>query len=615
MESAKNTPKLTAVATTPATAGSNADTSSEFSGQHKHLQPLAPAMQDTPVLDRLLHANMAKLCGISPAAMMSAWFDWMLHLSIAPGKQLELAQSAAEKNLLLFNHLMRKALGSDVPDCCISPQPHDRRFNDAAWKKWPYSLYHQNFLLIEQWWQEAAGSVRGVTRHHADVLQFVARQWLDMAAPVNFALTNPRVIRETREQKGRNLLRGARNLLGDVARGLTNAPPVGAERYKVGESLAVTPGKVVYQNRLIELIQYSPTTEEVYGEPILFVPAWIMKYYILDLSPENSMVKYLVEQGHTVFMISWKNPDSGDRNLGFEDYLKLGVMEALAAVNAIVPKKKVQAVGYCLGGTLLAIAAATMARDNDKRLKSITLFAAQVDFEEAGELLFFIDESQLAFLEDVMWEQGYLDKFQMAGTFQLLRSYDLVWSRLVEPYLLGKRRDISDLMAWNADATRMPFRMHSEYLRTLFLNNDLSEGHYLVDGEPVALTDIRVPIFAVSTQFDHVAPWKSVYKIRFYSDTEVTFLLTSGGHNTGIVNVPGKSKDSYQVSTFKSNDKHIPPEHWCQQAPTHEGSWWPEWSQWLARHSGVKTSPPAMGAPERGYDVLGDAPGQYIFQE
>jgi polyhydroxyalkanoate synthase len=255
-----------------------------------------------------------------------------------------------------------------------------------------------------------------------------------------------------------------------------------------------------------------------------------------------------------------------------------------------------------------------MARDNDQRLKSITLFAAQVDFEEAGELLFFIDESQLAFLEDVMWEQGYLDKFQMAGTFQVLRSADLMFSRVVEPYLLGTRR-LSDLMAWNADATRMPYRMHSEYLRSLFLNNDLSEGHYLVGGQPISLTDIRVPIFAVSTQFDHVAPWKSVYKIRHCTDTDVTFLLTSGGHNTGIVNPPEGAKGSYQVSTFKSSDKQIPPENWCRQTPVVEGSWWPEWSQWLAGHSGVKTAPPAMGAPKKGYSILGDAPGHYVLQQ
>ena len=595
-------------------AGAETPAVTEYSGQHKPVHSVPPSLQDTPVLDRLLHANMVKCCGVSPASLTLAWVDWMLHLSTSPGKQMELAKSAGEKNWRLFRHLLGRMLLRDGPECCVDPHPKDRRFSDDAWKKWPYSFYHQNFLLIEQWWQEATGSVRGVTRHHSEILQFVSRQWLDMVAPVNFPQTNPRVIRQTREQKGANLLRGARNFVGDMWRTMTDAPPAGSEQYKVGESLAVTPGKVVFQNDLIELIQYSPATEEVYAEPVLFVPAWIMKYYILDLSPENSMVKYLVDQGHTVFMISWKNPTANDRNLSFEDYLNMGVMEALDAVNAIVPKQKVQAVGYCLGGTLLTIAAAAMARDSDDRLKSISLFAAQVDFEEAGELLFFIDESQLAFLEDVMWEQGYLDKFQMAGTFQVLRSADLVWSRVVEPYLLGERR-FNDLMAWNADATRMPYRMHAEYLRSLFLNNDLAEGHYLVDGQPIALTDIRVPIFAVSTRFDHVAPWTSVYKICLYSDTDVTFLLTNGGHNTGIVNPPDKSKHSYQVSTFDDDAKYISPENWVQQAAAREGSWWPEWQQWLAGHSGEKTGPPAVGAPRRGYRVLREAPGQYVLQE
>ncbi len=586
-----------------------------FCGQHKHLPVIERATQETPAFDRQLHASMSKIFGLSPAALATAWFDWAAHLAIAPGRQAELAKNAGEKAVLLANYLTHMAAGCKTPACCAHPLPQDRRFNDEGWQNWPYNIYQQAFLLTEQWWQEATGSVRGVTRHHSDVVPFLTRQWIDMFSPLNFPLTNPRVAQAATEKGGMNFIKGAENYLDDLSRLITQAPPAGTEEYKVGGNIAITKGKVVYQNRLIELIQYAPATKEVYAEPVLIVPAWIMKYYILDLSPENSLVKYLVGRGHTVFMISWKNPDAGDRELGFEEYLNLGVMEALKAVTAIVPEQKVHAVGYCLGGTLLSIAASAMARDGDERLKSITLFAAQVDFEEAGELLLFVDESQLAFLEDVMWEQGYLDKKHMAGTFQMLRSHDLVWSRIVEQYMLGNRPSLNDLMAWNADATRMPYRMHSEYLRSLFLNNDLSEGRFTVDGKSISLTDIRVPVFAVSTQRDHVAPWHSVYKIRHFTDTDVTFLLTSGGHNAGIVSEPGHPRRSYQVSTFKHTDKHIAPETWRGKTPSHEGSWWPEWCKWLGDHSKNKEKPPAMGAPNKGYKVLRDAPGEYVMMQ
>jgi len=456
--------------------------------------------------------------------------------------------------------------------------------------------------------------VRGISRHHEAVVSFAARQMLDVFSPSNFLATNPQLLKETAEQGGGNLYRGWLNALEDAERRIAGHGPAGSEAFRPGETLAVTPGRVVYRNDLIELIQYSPTTEAVHPEPLLIVPAWIMKYYILDLSPDNSLVRYLVGQGHTVFVVSWKNPGAEDRDLDMDAYRRLGVMAALDAVNAILPRRKVHAVGYCLGGTLLAIAVAAMAREGDDRLETLTLLAAQADFTEAGELMLFIDEAQLAYLEDVMWSQGYLDTTQMAGAFQLLRSNDLIWSRMVHDYYLGRRANQSDLMAWNADATRMPYRMHAEYLRRLFLNNDLAEGRYAVEGRPVALSDIEVPVFAVGTAKDHVAPWRSVYKIVLLTDTEVTFLLTSGGHNAGIVTPPGHPRRIYQVGRLRDQESYVDPDRWRAAAPVHKGSWWPEWQAWLAAHSGTGVAPPPLGCAAAGYPALEAAPGLYVHQ-
>lgn len=467
-------------------------------------------------------------------------------------------------------------------------------------------------MLNQQWWHNATTDIDGLSTKSENVISFIARQMLDKWAPSNFPLLNPEITRETFSTFGSNLVQGEKNLIDDADRLITGKPAAGIEDFVIGKNLAVTPGKVVYQNHLIELIQYSPTTDKVFAEPILIVPAWIMKYYILDLSVENSLVKYLVDKGHTVFMVSWRNPGSEDRELRLEDYRRMGPMAALDAISSIIPDQKIHATGYCLGGTLLSIAAAAMARDGDDRLASMSTLATQVDFTEAGELTLFIGESEVAFLEDMMNEQGYLDGYQMAGAFQILRSNDLVWSRMVHDYMLGKRRPMNDLMAWNTDLTRMPYRMHSEYLRKLFLNNDLASGRYQVNGRPVVIQDIDTPIFAVSTIKDHVAPWKSVYKINLLADAdEVTFVLTSGGHNAGIVSEPGHPRRKFQVATHSEGETYIDPETWQQETPSQDGSWWPVWEQWLCELSSEKTAPPSMGNEE--YPPLMEAPGTYVL--
>jgi polyhydroxyalkanoate synthase subunit PhaC len=572
---------------------------------------------DGQVFDRSLQAALGRITGgISPAALMLAFFDWYSHLIIHPAKQLELL----DLYLVYVKHLTSQYIGhlsgDPTGEYAIISTPEDKRFIAKSWQQFPYTYFYETLLMIQHWWHVAATNVRGVSCHHEEVVDFTLRQILDMLSPANYPLTNPEVQEAAILQNGENFIKGYENLMDDLRRYILNEPPAGAENFIIGENIAVSRGQVIYRNRLIELIQYSPLTDHVYAEPVLIAPAWIMKYYILDLSPKHSLVHYLVKKGHTVFMISWKNPHKKARNLGMEDYLNLGIMSALDVVATVVPHRKINLVGYCLGGTLAAIATAAMARDNDNRLASMTLLAAQTDFTEPGELGLFIDESQIAFLESLMMEKGYLDTHQMTSAFQLLRSNDLVWSRLVHDYLLGRRKPLTDLMAWNADATRLPYRMHSEYLRHLFLNNALAKGEYVVNNRPIALADISVPIFVVATERDHVSPWQSVFKINLLTPGDVTFALTSGGHNVGIVSLPvKKTKRHYRLSTLKETDRYMDADTWHHHTKTTRGSWWPAWEMWLAHLSGKKVEPPEMGAKKADIIPLEEAPGSYVLQK
>ncbi len=578
-----------------------------------------PADAVAESVDRMTRGALARLtAAVSPVALAQAWVDWGLNLALSPGKQASLAQAAWAQGTAFAAH-SRQVLAGERPAPLIEPQPHDKRFGDPRWRDTPFNLLVEGFLLTEQWWHNATHGVRGVSAHHEAMVSFMARQALDVLAPSNHPATNPVLQEVTRREGGLNLLRGAENLARDLERQVLGQPPLEAEAFRPGREVAATPGEVVYRNRLIELIQYRPAGEQVRPEPVLLVPAWIMKYYILDLSPENSLVRYLLERGYSVFVISWRNPDAEDRDLGMEDYRRLGVMAALDAVEAICgdaagTAPRIHALGYCLGGTLLSIAAAAMARDGDERLASLTLLAAQTDFVEAGELTLFIDKGQVDWLQDLMWSQGFLDTRQMAGAFTMLRSRDLFWSRLLHEYFCGERGRPNDLMAWNADATRMPYRMHSEYLERLFEENRLARGTYEVEGRPVALTDIRVPIFAVATAKDHVAPWRSVYKLRLLTDTELTFLLTSGGHNAGIVTPPGHPRRIYQVGRVRDHERYVDPDRWRLATPVRQGSWWPEYVAWLDERSGAPVAPPPLGRPEAGYAPLEPAPGRYVHQ-
>jgi len=560
---------------------------------------------------RDLRAQLAALTGgMAPDDYLNAWWDWYLNLATHPPRQAQLAHSAYEKLLDRWQFLTRAAAGSPVP-----PGHEKLGFGDAAWNVWPFNVYAHTYANWASWWHQALSPPAVANDPKLARVNFAGRMLLEAASPANFLHTNPELLKHTVAESGHNLIRGLKNWLEDAQRAVAGggrAP--GTEHFQVGRDVAITPGKVVFRNRLIELLQYSPQTATVYAEPVLITPAWIMKYYILDLSPRNSLVRYLVEKGHTVFMISWKNPDAADRELSVGDYVKLGFLDALAEVRRLFPQRRVHAVGYCIGGTLLAIAAALLAAAGDAALASLTLLAAQVDFSEPGELSVFITPSQIAMLEAMMSKTGVLESERMGAAFAMLRSRDLMWTPAVNQYMRGERPRLNDLMAWNADGTRMPWRMHSEYLERLYLKNELAQGSFAVNGTPVDLKNIRVPMFVVGTETDHVAPWRSAYKVRGLTrSADYTFLLTSGGHNAGIVSGPVHPKRRHRLLTWKNAETTLTPNEWLKSAPLHEGSWWPAWEQWLAEHSGARQEP-AHAPATHGSDgaALADAPGTYV---
>jgi polyhydroxyalkanoate synthase len=572
-------------------------------------------------LDLLTHASVAMLTGgLSPASAVLACLDWAMHLAISPGKRLELGAQVWRS---IVESLYPMPAGASASPATAAEHAAtsttdgrataeaDPRFADASWSNWPFSGYRDAFLRTQQWWQNATTGVPGVGRHHEDVVRFLARQWMDACSPGNFVATNPVVLQTAMKNGGTNFVAGLYHWgedLADLAKRAGGVPVHAPMAYEPGRDVAITPGSVIWRNGLCELLQYDPLTPTVAREPVFIVPSWIMKYYILDLQPHNSLIRYLVEQGFTVFTLSWHNPGAQARDQSLDDYLKHGALAALAEVRERCGER-VHAVGYCLGGTLLAMAAAALDRDGRAgELATVSLLAAQTDFTEPGELGLFIDASELAALDALMWRQGYLRGSQMAATFQLLNARDLVWSRMMSEYLLGRRTEPNDLMSWNADTTRMPYRMHIEYLNNLFLNNDLADGRYCVDDQPVALADIEQPTFVVGTERDHVSPWRSVYKLLLYTRNPLTFVLTAGGHNAGIVSEPGHPGRHYRCGTREASAPYRGPQAFFDETAPVEGSWWPCWASWLHEHSAGDIAARAVR------DGLADAPGAYVFE-
>ena len=585
--------------------------------------PPSPPVFNPKAIDEMVHQQISKAAmGFSPISLALAYADWAMHLAVSPGRQMELAQKAVE----LMQSELKQAAQSDKNVQALPEK--DPRFSAPAWSQWPFNVMKSGFKLSDAWLQDAT-KVDGMSEHRQEMVSFFSRQLLDAWSPSNWPVTNPEVLTQGVETSGKSLMQGYQLFMKDMQQARISSTEANPENLSplaltVGRDVAITPGKVVFRNNLIELIQYQPTTKKVATEPLLIIPSTIMKYYILDLSQHNSMVKYLVSQGFTVFMISWRNPDADDRHLGMDDYLQTGVMDAMRQVRKITDTTKIHTMGYCLGGTFLAIVAALLGSeeflkqeiktDHKKtlplpELASVTLLAAQTDFSEAGELDIFIDDDQLKTLREQIARTGYLSGRQMAATFQFLHARDLIWSRNTRRYLLGEEESSNDLMSWNADTTRLPERMHSEYLDTLFLNDDLVEGHYQVAGNPVALMNLKMPLMVVGTVRDHVSPWKSVYKIHLYTDTDTTFILASGGHNAGIVSEPGHAKRNYQLHRVPQGHDWIDADEWSETAAHHEGSWWEAWSAWLNEQS-------SQHIPAREIDVksvLCDAPGEYVM--
>ena len=573
----------------------------------------AAALPAAAALDGLLHANFARLSGgLSPISLALATTDWAMHLATQPAQTAELGLRAWQMGVQASIDATRGSHGTGE----VSERPDDHRFADPAWQTGPPAWSAHTYLAAEKWWHEAVQR-RGMTRHHRDVVGRVARQWLDMLSPANAGLANPEVLARTLERHGGNLVDGFANAL-DNWRRQHGLAPLGepGPRFDPGVEVAVTPGQVVHRNHLVELIQYSPVTARVQAEPVFIVPSWIMKYYILDLSPHNSMVRWLVGQGHTVFIVSWRNPDEDDALLSMDDYLQLGVFDPLQAIGRRAPGRAVHLAGYCLGGTLATIAAAALARPGGVAeagclppLASLSLLAAEVDFSEPGEMGDLIDDSQVALLEEMMAERGFLSGQQMAASFQFLHSRELIWSAALRELWMGEKLRPIDLMAWNADVTRMPALMHSQYLRRCYLHNELAQARYPVEGRPVSLDDIDWPVFLVGTEKDHVAPWRSVYKLHRLTDAEITFVLCNGGHNAGIVSEPGHPGRRWRQHCRPPGGAWLPPDAWCAASVEHEGSWWTAWDAWLRAKGSGRQVPARRIVPA---DALAAAPGNYV---
>jgi polyhydroxyalkanoate synthase len=545
----------------------------------------------------------------NPLNVGRAFMEMTAKLMQNPARMMQAQIGFWQDYVTLWQNTTRRLMGIDSTPV-IAADPKDKRFRDDAWQQSEvFDFIKQSYLLSARYVNDVVGHVDGLDPKTAKKVDFYARQFVDAMSPSNFVLTNPEVLRKTAETGGENLLRGLNNMLGDLerGRGRLSIKMTDMDAFKLGENIAVSPGKVVFQNALMQLIQYSPSTKTVLKRPLLILPPWINKFYILDLRPKNSFVKFAVGQGHTVFMVSWVNPDESLADAGFEDYMHQGVFAALDAIEAATGEREVNAIGYCLGGTLLATTLAWMARREIDRIKTATFFVTLLDFEDAGELGVFIDEEQLKALEERMQEHGFLEGAEMAATFNMLRANDLIWSFVVNNYLLGNDPFPFDLLYWNADSTRMPARMHSFYLRHMYQQNLLAQPDAITfDGESLDLGQIQVPAYFLSTREDHIAPWRSTYRGTQLLGGEKRFVLAASGHVAGVVNPPDGGKYNHWINEALPAS----PQDWLDGATELAGSWWSDWHRWVSAKAPaqVKARVPGDGKLQ----PMEEAPGSYV---
>jgi polyhydroxyalkanoate synthase len=545
-----------------------------------------------------------------PLNIGRAFMEMTAKLMQNPARLVQAQLGFWQDYVTLWQNTTRRLMGIETGPV-IAADPKDKRFKDEAWQQSEvFDFIKQSYLLSARYVNDVVGHVDGLDSKTAKKVDFYARQFVDAMSPSNFVLTNPEVLRRTAETGGENLLRGLNNLLTDLerGRGKLSIRMTDPTAFRLGDNIAVSPGKVVFQNELMQLIQYAPATKSVLQRPLLIIPPWINKFYILDLRPKNSFVRYAVSQGHTVFMISWVNPDESLSDSGFEDYMHKGIFAALDAIEAATGERHVNAIGYCLGGTLLACTLAWMARRGIDRITSATFFVTLLDFEDAGELGVFIDEEQLKALEERMQEHGYLEGSEMAATFNMLRANDLIWSFVVNNYLLGNDPFPFDLLYWNSDATRMPARMHSFYLRNMYQQNLLAApGGVTLDGEALDLGLIKVPAYFLSTREDHIAPWRSTYRGTQLLGGEKRFVLAASGHIAGVVNPPEGGKYNHWVNEALPASA----QDWLDGATELAGSWWGDWNRWVTAKASGQV--PARVPGDGDLPAIEDAPGRYVL--